>query len=241
MYILDVRQGAAGDMILSALIDAGLAPLDEIQEILDISARAMDPKAVVNIKKETVSGESGTSLSVLHWNFDHVSATSMQKHMHIATKDERLLKSRQTASSIFETILRAESEVHKTTVGELHLHETGSPDTLVDIIGSSYLYEKLCAEVARTSIGVGRGMIKIAHGTFRVPPPATAIILRDMQWRSGPYDGEMATPTGTAILKTIAKIQVRDIPPDSEKLGTGFGSKTFAGIRTAVRLYRTKD
>ena len=238
MYIFDVREGVAGDMILSALIDTGAVPAEEISHVLETAARVMDPTAKVIIRKELAGGDSGTSLSVLHWKFDEVSARSMQRHLNMAIKELMLQKIRWTTAAILDTILNAESEVHNVPVDELHLHETGSPDTLVDIIGVCHMLDKLGAEFTATPVAVGKGRVKIEHGTFDVPPPATAIMLKEMQWSKGPFDGEMATPTGVAILKNVIKGHVREIDPRAVKIGTGFGSKTYSGKRTAVRLYR---
>lgn len=238
MYILDTREGVSGDMILSAFIDTGLVPLNEIKNIIEIAARTMDPTAKVIIRKEAFEGESGTTLNVLHWNFDEVKATSIRKHLNIALKELQLLKCRQIANSILDTILTAESKVHNISIEDLHLHETGSPDTLVDIIGTSHIITKIEMDIKCTSIAVGKGKVTIVHGIFDVPPPATDTILQGLDWFKGPYDGEMATPTGTAILKNIIKEQVKDIDDKMVKIGTGFGMKIFSGKRTAVRLYK---
>jgi hypothetical protein len=241
VYVLDVREGVAGDMVLGALIDAGIVPLGEIANVLEASAKAMDPTAKVILKKETFGGEEGTTLNVIHWKFDEVSATSMKKHLNAAIRELQALKCRQTANVILDLILDAEAKVHTVSIRELHLHETGSPDTIVDILGTSFIYEAMGgadAGIKCTPIAAGSGKVKIAHGVFDVPPPATLTLLQGMKWFKGPYEGEMATPTGTAILRYIAKEQVGDVGSEMKKVGTGFGGRSFSGKRTAVRLYR---
>jgi hypothetical protein len=240
MYFIDVKYGIAGDMIAAAFIDLNksLKIVDnrKILSVLVKSANVMTD-TIVNID----SNASGTLLTV---NTQPLSATAldMRNYLKDALSAVNLSSSAsQFAYKILDTILYAEAEAHGQSIKELVLHETGSADTIVDIVCIAYFYDLLklnTEKIYANPIAVGKGKIKIQHGIFKVPPPATTIILNGLKWFYGPYDGEMATPTGVAILKNLITGQNDFWMHLKGRVGIGFGTRKFKNqtARTFVKV-----
>tara|TARA_B100002003_G_scaffold230919_1_gene241479 strand:+ start:58 stop:1011 length:954 start_codon:yes stop_codon:yes gene_type:complete len=145
---------------------------------------------------------------------------------------------RERALAILALLAEAEAEVHGVAVDEVKFHELGGLDTIVDLSVSAALIEALgvqswsCGALPR-----GRGMVRITHGTFPVPAPATLILLRDMTLVDDGIDGERITPTGAAILKHLAPSQAASHPTPRRLLavGNGFGTGTLEGRSNMLR------
>jgi hypothetical protein len=234
-YVFDLSEGAAGDMILCSLIDlvSNQISFKEIEQNLEIAGNIMG-----RTKVKIINEHEGIQISIRHDKFCRVPAVAMLEYIDDASAELGI----RTALSrkIIETLLYAEAEVHNTTIHDLHLHETGSPDTIVDIVGVSYLYEKLrlhTVEIYGTQISVGYGYIHTEHGLVEVPAPATHRILRGLGWVYGPYEGEMTTPTGAAILKCLLAEQIHyPLNHNPIKIGVGLGTRKFPK-RTKVKLF----
>ena len=238
MYFIDSRMGAAGDMILGAFIDLDLFDDDEISGVLESAGNAMGTTKV-NVLKMDTGGIKGTGLEIIHDNFSHVSGREMQDYLEQGIDAVGLTGGKMLARNILDTILQAEVKVHNSTMDDIHLHETGCPDTLVDILGIAFFYEKLKLhdeKISGSPISVGQGKVKIEHGIVDVPAPATAEILSNMEFKYGPYDGEMTTPTGAAILNQILQGQTDNAPFNPKNMGCGFGTKSFNGIPGILKV-----
>jgi uncharacterized protein (TIGR00299 family) protein len=112
---------------------------------------------------------------------------------------------KERAIAAFHKIAVAEAAVHETTIEAVHFHEVGAVDAIVDIVGSMWALDQLgVTHVTASPVAVGSGTIKVAHGVMPIPAPATARILAGKPITSGPVTGELTTPTGAAILTTIA-------------------------------------
>lgn len=262
--LFDVQMGVAGDMFLASLADLAIecGMMDE-SEIRGRLIKSAAPMAVVNVEitRKRYSGISARGMKVNFVDKGHnadeegdYDVEGKGEHGHISGKEmkEFLRKGTENAGvtgaperycwAVLGNIIGAEAKVHGASPDGLHLHETGAPDTLVEIIGSAMLLDRLGLlnrpnSFFSTPVSVGRGAIAISHGTVPVPAPATLEILKDMPFRFGPVKGEMATPTGVSLLK---ELRPRFIPDVSKveivpyRIGYGHGKRTFGGTCLTV-------
>ena len=142
-----------------------------------------------------------------------------------------------TAIAIFEALGRAEAKIHDTSVEKIHFHEVGAIDALVDIVCAAVGAEALGVdEIVCSPLNVGGGTVKCAHGTLPVPAPATLELLKEAPVYSTGIQAELVTPTGAAIVKTLAKRFAPFPPMKVEKTGYGAGTRDFDGHANVVRL-----
>ena len=142
------------------------------------------------------------------------------------------------ALEIFQRIGEAESRIHNIPLETVHFHEVGAIDSIVDIVGACIAIEALGIErVVSSPIHVGSGTFKCAHGTYPVPGPATAALLRGVPSYSGEIIGELATPTGAAIVANLT-VDFRPLPlMKIERVGYGAGTKDFAKFPNVLRAF----
>src|SRR5580698_262293 len=146
-------------------------------------------------------------------------------------------RAKKTAIAIFEALGRAEAKIHNTSVESVHFHEVGAVDAMVDIVCAAVGAEALGVdEIICSPLNVGGGMVKCAHGTFPVPAPATVELLADAPVYSSGIQAELVTPTGAAIVKTLASRFAAFPEMKIEKSGYGAGSRDFPGHPNVVRL-----
>jgi uncharacterized protein (TIGR00299 family) protein len=146
-------------------------------------------------------------------------------------------RSKKSAIAIFEVLGRAEAKIHNTSVDSVHFHEVGAVDAIVDIVCAAVGAEALgIDEIVCSSLNVGGGMVKCAHGTFPVPAPATVELLAGAPVYSSGLQAELVTPTGAAIVKTLASRFAAFPEMKIEKSGYGAGSRDFPGHPNVVRL-----
>jgi len=242
--VFDVQMGVAGDMFLGALVDlseeVGITGRSDLSGVLVRSAEPMCDIEVTFVK-EKISGITATGVKVTGERCSdhvHVSGAQMKEYLRKGCGNVELGVSGESyAKQVLNHILEAEARIHDVPAGELHLHETGAPDTLVEIIGSAYLLEKLGMlngnnAVFSTPVSVGMGSIDISHGTVPVPAPATLEILKDMPFKFGPVTGELATPTGVSLLKGLTPSFITnysDVEFMPRHIGYGFGKRKYHG------------
>jgi pyridinium-3,5-bisthiocarboxylic acid mononucleotide nickel chelatase len=144
---------------------------------------------------------------------------------------------KKTATSIFEALGTAEAKIHNTSIEDVHFHEVGAVDAIVDILCAAVGAEALgIDEIICSPLNVGGGMVECAHGTFPVPAPATVELLHGAPvYSSGPRF-ELVTPTGAAIVKVLAKRFAAFPEMKIEKSGYGAGSRDFPGYPNVARL-----
>ncbi|MEJ7762170.1 MAG: nickel pincer cofactor biosynthesis protein LarC [Thermomicrobiales bacterium] len=233
---LDPFSGASGDMVLGALIDAGV-PLDTI-----LAALAHLPLDGYRVVAEEVSqhGIHGTRVSVL-LDAEQPSRDWAAIRALIAgsTLDPVIARS---ALAVFARLAEAEAAVHAVPVDSVHFHEVGGVDAIVDICGACAGFAALGVETIYSGPpAVGSGFVRAAHGLLPVPAPATAELLArasaPFTTRLPPHDtppGELLTPTGAAILTTLARPGQPSIAP--VRVGYGFGQRELPWPN-ALRLY----
>lgn len=220
---LDCHSGMSGDMFLAALLDAGLV-FDELRDAL-----AGLPFSAYQLTYEPFSdkGIRGT-------RFDVQLSTPEQPTRHLSDIQALVqastlpLRVRERALAVFQLLAEAEAHVHGTSIAEVHFHEVGAVDAIVDIVGAVWAIERLgIAQIYASALPLSSGHVQTAHGLLPVPAPATLEILRRVSapWRPSSAEGEMVTPTGAAILATFARFEQPAIA--IERVGYGFGRKQF--------------
>jgi uncharacterized protein (TIGR00299 family) protein len=220
---LDCHSGISGDMFLGAMLDAGLS-FDTLKEAL-----AGLPVTGYQLTLESFHdrGIRGSRFNVLVE--EHAQPprqlADIVTLLNASTLSPRV---RQTALSIFQCLAEAEATVHGSTIAEVHFHEVGAVDALVDIVGAAIAIETLgISQLYASPLPLTSGHVQTAHGLLPVPAPATLEILRRVAapWRPCPIEGELVTPTGAAILATLARFETPAIA--IERVGYGFGQKKF--------------
>jgi len=241
---LDLFSGAAGDMLLGALLDAGLA-LDVLEDELG----KMDLAGYeLQLERQVRHGLSGTKLHVRD-----VTRAHPARHLDDVRRlveGSRLSETvKEVSTAVFERLARVEGQIHGLPIEEVHFHEISAVDSLVDVVGFIAGLERLGVErVFASSVPLGSGFIDAAHGRLPVPVPATLALLTESgaPTRPHPAETEIVTPTAAALLSELATFER---PPMRVKaVGYGFGQKEFpwanglriwlgeaAGAATAVR------
>ena len=144
---------------------------------------------------------------------------------------------KKTAIAIFENMGEAEAKIHNTSIESVHFHEVGAIDAMVDIVGAAVGFEALgVRELICSPLNVGGGTVECAHGTLPVPAPATLELLKDAPVYSSGLKKELVTPTGAAIVKTLASRFAAFPEMKIEKIGYGAGTRDFPGHANVVRL-----
>lgn len=228
---LDPFGGAAGDMLLAALLDAGAAE-DEVRRTLGglgLTGWRLE------IRRDRQQGFAGTRVVVEMDEIRHPARHfgDVQALLTAATLPER---ARRRALAVFEALFRAEATVHGQEMERVHLHEAGAVDAVIDIVGTCAALESLQVEkVVCGPVPVGRGTVATAHGLLPVPPPAVAELLRGMPLAAHAADGEMTTPTGAALLVTL--VDSWSPPPSGVllRVGVGLGTRVFTGVPNMLR------
>ena len=169
-----------------------------------------------------------------HGHHAHTSVASILEKISTLDMSDTVKKH---AEGIYRAIAAAESTVHRTDMEQIHFHEVGSVDALIDVVGSSLAIEMLGVdEIQASPVCVGNGTVRCAHGVLPVPAPATAEIIKGMPVYCSSFDGELLTPTGAAILKYFVETFTRQMNMEIEEIGYGFGTKEFEQL-SCVRAF----
>jgi uncharacterized protein (TIGR00299 family) protein len=259
---LDCFSGISGDMFLGALIDAGVSPklLEDTVTTLDIGARLEISKVVragISATKVDVyaNGEKDLPRGVFldqhghdhphEHSHDHGHSHEHRHHhgrtlteiRHIIEKAAISSNAKSIAIKVFETLGRAEAEIHSTSIDQVHFHEVGAIDAMVDIVCAAVGAESLAVEAWVCSpLNVGGGTVKCAHGTLPVPAPATLKLLRNAPVYSSGPQVELVTPTGAAIVKTLSTRFAPFPAMKIEKAGYGAGIRDFPEHPNLLRI-----
>lgn len=231
VLLYECFSGIAGDMNLGALIDLGV-PEKHLRE--QLSHLDLRDQFELNFSRTKKRGIAGTQASVKcqksnkNRRLSDICALIEPSALSSSTKD--------TSLQIFDRLAKAEGKVHDIPPEEVHFHEVGATDAIVDIVGAAIGLDYLSPDhVACSPIELGSGMVQCEHGLFPVPAPATAELLIGKPTTRGRVKGEATTPTGAAILATI--VDSFDYPSDfhGESMGYGLGHKDFE-VPNALRL-----
>jgi pyridinium-3,5-bisthiocarboxylic acid mononucleotide nickel chelatase len=227
----DCFAGASGDMILGALVAAGVDPnfLREQLSLLAVTG--------FNINFETVD-RSGLSATYARVETAH-------EHRHRSLADIKqiiegsdlsdLVKER--AVQIFTRLAEAEARVHNEPIDRVHFHEVGALDAIVDVVGAAICFDALQIErFVCSPLHVGSGMVKMAHGQFPIPPPAVTELLKGIPFYATEIKGELLTPTGAAIITSVCS-DYGPIPQmKTETTGYGAGTREYQDFPNVLRV-----
>ncbi len=276
---LDCFSGAAGDMLLGALVDAGV-PIDELRTALgslgaDGDAVGGDAvwterviRAGVSATKLCVRGEEGPHVHEdarddahrhgghshghgdghsheRHHEHSQVATAARHVHAHRSLREIGRLIDRSALSAegktrakeLFGRLGEAEAAIHGTSLEEVHLHEVGALDSIIDIVGTVFALESLRLDrIVSSPLNVGSGTVRSAHGLYPVPAPATARLLRGAPIYAGTQQAELVTPTG-ALLVTGYAHSYGPVPAMRlDTVGYGAGSRDFRDTPNVLRV-----
>lgn len=235
---VDASSGASGDMLLGALLGAGV-PLEVVRASVD--AVAPEP---VTLGEERVM-RAGFAATRCHVEVTELG--DLPSH-HRTWRDIRAMllaaplseQVRDLALTVFERLAVAEATVHGSEPMDVHFHEVGALDAIADVVGVCAGFVALGADqVVVSPVAVGSGSVRGAHGTLPVPPPAVAQLLRGVPSYAGP-DGapamELCTPTGAALLTTLATSWGPQPPMTTREVGVGAGGRDPEGHANVLRM-----
>jgi len=167
----------------------------------------------------------------------HTHARGLNEIREIIRKAAISGTAKKTAITIFEALGAAEAKIHNVSIEQIHFHEVGAVDAIVDIVCAAVGAERLGVdEIVCSPLNVGGGTVECAHGMFPVPAPATVGLLKDAPVYSSGVQAELVTPTGAAIVKTLARRFAPFPEMKIEKSGFGAGSREFPSLPNVVRL-----
>lgn len=229
---VDASAGASGDMLLGALVGAGV-PVGVVQDAVD--AVAPEPIAL-RVEQVRRGGLAATRVHV------DVTDSSVHRTWHhvreLLTHGALEPRVRDLALAAFERLAVTEAAVHGTTPDEVHFHEVGALDAIADVVGVCAGFAHLSAEAVTVSpVAVGSGTVETAHGTLPVPPSAVAELLRGVPTHAGRVAMELCTPTGAALLTTLATSYGPQPAMTVDAIGVGAGGRDPEGQANVLRIF----
>lgn len=253
---LECNMGAAGDMLMAALLELHNDPDDFMNRMnalnlpeVTISREIVDSCGIkgshVSVKAFGVEEASeDVSLQAHHHEHHHDLKhehntihchTGMHEITHIIDALDIPAKVKQDALSVYRLIAEAESAAHGKEIDQVHFHEVGTMDAVADIVGVCLLMDELKPDqIIASPVNTGYGQVRCAHGILPVPTPATAYILKDVPVYAGTIESELCTPTGAALLKHfVNRFETMPIMR-VQRIGYGMGKKKFK-IANCVR------
>jgi len=227
----DCFAGASGDMILGAMVAAGVEPrvLMGQLSLLNLHGYSIDFQPVDR------SGLSATHVRVQipkehsHRHLSDILKIIYDSQLSDAVKDR--------AAKVFSRLAEAEAHVHNQPVEKIHFHEVGAMDAIIDVVGAAICFEVAGIErFVCSPLQVGSGFVDMEHGRFPVPPPAVAELLKGAPVYSTEIKGEMVTPTGAAIIATVCT-EYGPIPSmELQRTGYGAGTRQYDTFPNALRV-----
>ena len=223
--LYDCFSGISGDMHIGALVDIGV-PVDHLRD--ELAKLSLKSEFELDVEPATKMGISGCKATVV------LRGDRPKPHRRLADIVEiieragysRAVEAR--AVAMFQALGEAEADVHGIDVEDVHFHEVGATDAIVDIVSAALGLECLDIDaVLSRPVEVGGGTVLCAHGRMPVPAPATALLLKGVPCRYGGVDGEATTPTGATILKCAVDTFGEPREFVAERIGHGIGHRDF--------------
>jgi uncharacterized protein (TIGR00299 family) protein len=230
---LDCASGISGDMTVAALIDSGVDA--------DLIRAGIESLNLPGVKLHVEEVDRG-GFRAKHFRVEH---PEQHAHRHLSDIRQIINKSeglndnqRDLALRIFHAVAEAEAKVHGSTVDQVHFHEVGAIDSIVDIVAVAIGFDLLDVEELHCSrIPTGRGQVKIAHGICAIPTPGTAELLKGIPLADVAVEAELTTPTGAAIVKTLVTQFVDALPEMTiASIGYGAGTRELPDRANVLRL-----
>ncbi len=229
---LDGSSGISGDMFLACLLDAGVDAKKLLDELKKIPLGFYEFKRTRAVR----GGVAGTRIEIRD--------PGQHRTRHLSDVEKLLGESalaegvKAQALEIFRRLAEVEARIHNKPVSEIHFHEVGAIDTVIDIVGACLGLELLgISELICSPLNVGSGHVEAAHGSLPVPAPATAELLKDVPIYSTGVEGELVTPTGAALVSTLAASFGPMPSMKVERIGYGAGEKDFPKHPNVARLF----
>ncbi|MFO7600574.1 MAG: nickel pincer cofactor biosynthesis protein LarC [Candidatus Desulfacyla sp.] len=234
---LDCFSGISGDMLLGALLDAGL-PLDQLEKGL---ASLPLHGYRIETRREARHQIFGTRFSVVveeglhsHRDLKLIRTLIRQADLPVTVREKSI--------GIFESLARVEGEIHNRPAEEVHFHEVGAVDSIVDIVGTVYGLECLnVGTIFASPLPLGSGFTQSAHGTIPVPAPATLGLLKGIPLMGGGTPHEMVTPTGAALILGLADSFGPMPPMTIDAIGYGVGRRDLPERPNLLRILMGRD
>ena len=236
---LDCASGVSGDMLLGALVDCGLDP-----KLLRSRLAQLPLKGYTLSFRDAKRQGIGARKATVKINVRQHAHRGLKEIDAIVDKSKLPEHIRKTAMTIFRKIIQVEARIHRISEQRVHLHEVGAIDAIVDIVGTVIGIDALVGlagtrEVGRvvcSPLNVGHGTVRMAHGTLPVPAPATVALLKGIPVYSDGPAGERVTPTGAAIVSTLAASFGPSPAMTIEGVGYGAGSRDDKGFPNVLRV-----
>lgn len=257
MLYIECKMGAAGDMLTAALLE--LLPEDKQAEALKTLQNLGIDGVEFSVEKTQKCGIQGSYVHVHvngveeevhdhHHGHEHSHEEHVHHHHHEHHKLSDVLavisklnvndKVKNDAVAVYNLIAEAESHAHGVPVDQIHFHEVGNKDAIMDVTAVCYLMDLLGEDkVMASPVHVGSGSVHCAHGIMPVPAPATEFLLRGIPYYQGDIKSELCTPTGAALLKYFAGDYGPQPMMKIEKTGVGCGKKDFE-TANCVRIFK---
>lgn len=232
----DCYAGASGDMILGALIAAGVEPeaFKRQLTLLDMKGYSIDFESVDRSGINATYARVQTAPEHAHRHLSDILKIIYDSRLCDAVKDR--------AAKIFSRLAEAEATVHNKPIDQIHFHEVGALDAIIDVVGAAICFDLLGIErFASSALHVGSGTVDMEHGRYPVPPPAVAELLKGAPFYSTDIPGELVTPTGAAIITTVCT----DYGPmplmKLRQTGYGAGTRQYEKFPNALRVLVGED
>ena len=226
----DCFSGISGDMILGAMVDLGLdlSDLTQVLSSLDLEEFRLEAREVASYGFRATKVDVIVPESSLVRTFNNIRDLIEYSPLSDTVKAKSL--------EIFMRLARAESVVHGKPIDQIHFHEVGAVDSILDIVGAAYGFDALgFTDVFSSPLPLGHGMIKTRHGSIPVPVPAVLEILEETPTYSSGIPTETVTPTGAAVIKSLATSFGNAPPMVLEKTGYGAGTRDL-GAPNLLRI-----
>ena len=229
---IDPFSGVSGDMFLGALIDLGVDVRALRAQIKSLGFAGID----IRVRSVSRGSINGIKLNVIEKDRKKGGHTDLKKILARIRASRIKDEAKKLACDIFEAIGDAEAKVHGKSRRDLHLHEVGEADSIVDITGAAIAISSLgVSKIYSGEIAVGRGLVDTDAGSLPIPAPATIELLKGLPVRYCDEPHELTTPTGAAILKTIADSFFQPPPMEIKRIGYGAGERQLESRPNLLR------
>lgn len=247
----DCFSGISGDMNLGAMIDLGVPQEYLINELKRLGLHGYK----IEVSRDERKGISGTKVDVIleqhEHRHNHEDSSEGKQHNHFhrgLTEIEKIIQNsslndnvKRLSMNIFMEVAKAEAKVHNKPLYEVHFHEVGAVDSIVDTVGAAICFDYLHADkILCSDVELGGGFVKCAHGIIPVPAPAVVEILKDVPVKKGAVEFETTTPTGAAILKAVTDEFTSITNFKIKKTGYGIGHRNTE-IPNVLRVFLAEE
>lgn len=227
----DCFAGASGDMILGAMISAGVEPQALLSQLslLNVQGYSIEFQTVDRSGISSTYARVQTPTEHAHRHLSDILKIIYDSQLSPGVKDR--------AAKVFSRLADAEARVHNEPVDHVHFHEVGALDAIIDVVGAAICFDLAGVErFVCSPLHVGSGSVDMDHGRFPVPPPAVAELLKGAPVYSTDIKGELVTPTGAAIIATVCS-EYGPIPKmELQQTGYGAGTRQYEKFPNVLRV-----